>query len=134
MPIQSTIIDGIIYTELSGQINYDIVIKQIDFISSLKGKIVNRYEFHDHTNTESINLTADDISKIAAYSIKTKNIFQHSFLAIYAPNDFTFGIARMFAAFYELEEHTIHAEIFRSKEDAIQFLKNKMSKYGYQQH
>ncbi len=130
MPIESTIIDGIIYTGLSGEVSYDMVTKYIDYISSLKDKLVCRYELHDHTNTESISLSSDDIQHIAEYSIKTQNIFQHSFLAIYAPNDFTFGIARMFQAFYDIQENPIAAQIFRSREVAIQFLQDKKNIYG----
>jgi len=130
MPIKSTIVDGIIYTEVSGEINYDQVIMQIDFIFTLKDKIVCRYELHDHSNTEGINLTVDDMKKIASYSTKAKNIFQHSFAAIYAPTDFTFGIARMFQTFYELEDHSITVNIFRDKEEAIQFLMKQKRNYG----
>ena len=130
MPIDSTIIDGIIYTELSGEINYESVIKHLDFILSLKDKVVVRYELHDHRNTESINLTTDDIHRIAVSSMKVQDIFQNSFLAVYAPDDFTFGIARMFEGFFEMEENPIEAGIFRKKEDAIRFLKAKMREYG----
>lgn len=130
MPIQSTITDGIIYTELSGVINYDAVICQIDFIYALKDTLIHRYELHDHTNTESIRLSAEEISKIASYSQKTTNIFNRSVLAVYAPTDFTFGVARMFDAFFKMEEHSIESEIFRQKEDAITFLMNKRKLYG----
>jgi hypothetical protein len=61
---------------------------------------------------------------------KTKDIFKLSFLAVYAPNDFTFGIARMFETFYEMEKHPINARIFRSKEAAVEFLKEKMNEHG----
>ncbi len=130
MPIKSTIVDGIIYTEVSGEINYGQVIMQIDFIFTLKDKIVCRYELHDHSNTEGINLTTDDMRKIASYSTKVKNIFKHSFVAIYAPTDLTFGIASMFQTFYEIEEHTIIVEIFRDKEEAKQFLMKQKIIYG----
>lgn len=126
MPIESTLRDGIIFTELSGEIDYEQVVKYIDFIASLKGKLPCRYELHDHTNTERLNFKADDVRSIAACSIKTKNIFKHSFLAIYAPNDFTFGIARMFQAFYDIDNNPIHAGIFKDKEDAMQFLEKHM--------
>lgn len=131
MPIDSTLLDGIIYTEFSGEINYDMVIKQIEFIHSLKDKVDIQYELHDHTNTEGIKLSAADIRQIAAYSLKIKDIFQHSYLAVYAPNDFTFGIARMFESIFELEAHSLNVRIFRSKEDAIRFLKDKMGEHAH---
>ena len=130
MPINTTILDGIIYTELSGEINLDAIITYSDFIFSLKDKLVNRYELHDHTNTKSINLSSEDISQIAAYSIKTESIFQHTVLAVYAPSDYTFGIARMFEMVFEVEDRSIYVEIFRNKEDALQFLISHMDKHG----
>jgi hypothetical protein len=130
MPIQSRLIDGIIYTEVSGEINYDLVVKQKNFILSLKDKIVNRYELHDHTNTDSINLSFEEISNISTHSPKTEDVFQVSFLAIYAPNEVTYGIARMFVALYELRGHTINVSIFKNKEEAVKFLKTNQNKYG----
>ena len=130
MPIQSTLRDGIIYTELSGEIVYDAVIAHTDFIFSLAGQVNNQYELHDHTRTQGMNLFADDIRKIAAYSLKLRNIFQHSFIAVYAPSDFAYGIARMFEAYFELADHSIQAQIFRDKTEAIEFLTHHMARYG----
>ena len=127
MPIKTKIREGIIYTELSGEISYDVIIDYIDFIGSLKGEIDCRYELHDHTNTASLKLSTDDIRNITSYAIKTNDIFQQSFLAIYAPNDITYGMARMFGAFYEMENRRIHAEIFRNRENAIHYLNEKMN-------
>jgi hypothetical protein len=129
MPIKSTIKDEIIYTEFPDELNYDVIINHIDYIFSLKNKMVNQYELHDHTNTQKIHLSADDIGKIAQYSLKINGIFQKAFLAVYTPNDYTFGIARMFEAFYSMEGHSIHVKIFRDREDALEFLKDKKRKY-----
>ena len=130
MPIESRLTDGIIYTELSGAITFDVVVDYIDFIYSLKDDIDCRYELHDHTKTARLNLTIDDIRNIVTYAGKTSDIFRHSFLAVYATNDLTFGVARMFEAFYEMAKRRIHAEIFRSREAAIQYLTAKKSEYG----
>ena len=132
MTIESRLVDGIIYTELSGEIDYDSVMQQMDFILSLKDKILNRYELHDHTNTDSINLSFEEINDVAERSQRTKNIFQNSFLAVYAPNDLTFGIARMFKTFFDLEKHTMNVSIFRNKEEAIKFLQTNKNRYGWQ--
>lgn len=124
MSIKSTLLEGILYTKLEGDINKDVVIEYIDYIYTLKDKIDYRYELHDHTKTASINLSTDEMRNIAIYSKKTSDIFQHSYLSIYAPSDFTYGIARMFKSFYEIQKHQINAEIFRNRNDAIQYLKN----------
>ena len=132
MPIKSTIIDGIIYTELSGEIDFDTVIQQIDFIASLKDKICNRYELLDHTNITDINISPDAIPMLAEYSKKTEDIFPTSLVAVYVPNDLTFGKVRMFMAYYEMEGHSVNVSVFRNKKEAIQFLKNKKSEHGQQ--
>ena len=132
MPIKSTIIDGIIYTELSGEINYNSVIQQINFIASLKGKIENRYELLDHTNITDLNISPDEIPRLAEYSKKTEDVFPISFVAAYVPNDLTFGMVRMFMTHYELQEHSINVSVFRDKEEAIQLLKDKKSEHGQQ--
>ncbi len=61
---------------------------------------------------------------------RQKNIFEKSFLAVFAPTDNTFGIARMFETFYELEGYSMSVKIFRNKEQALQFLMENQSKFG----
>jgi len=124
MTIKSTIAHDIIYTEFSGELVLEAALKHIDFILSLKNQFSSIYEVHDHTNTNAIKLSADDIQKIASYSIKLKDYFRPYFISIYAPTDFTFGMARMFQAYYTIAGHVINTEIFRNKEVAIQFLKD----------
>jgi|GEM_PF-2326545 len=132
MAIKTAIRDGIIHIVFSGMITYEEIIEQIDFMFTLKDKMENRYMFHDHTHTERIDVSADDIRHIAVYSKKLKDIFNRSFVAVYAPEDLSFGTARMFELLFELEKHPVSAEIFRDKEAAMQFLKEKMAKYGQQ--
>lgn len=133
MPTKSTITDGIIYTEISGEISYNTVIQQIDFISSLKEKITNRFELIDHTNITNINISSDEIVSIAAYSKKMIDFFPVSFAAIYVPNDVTFGMVRMFETWYQLQEHSINVSIFRNKAEAIRFLTDKKNEHEQQQ-
>lgn len=130
MPIKPEIIDGIVYTEISGEIGYDEIIRQADFVLTLKEKLTCLYELHDHTHTKNINISADDIPKVATRLSETQNIFTYYFLAIYAPSDFVFGLARMFETFFEINGHTVQAKIFRDKDAAIQFLKDKKERYG----
>lgn len=125
MPIKSTITDGIIYTEISGDLNFNLVIQHIDFIVSSKDKIADHYELHDFTSVKRIDLSADDMGRIASYSKQTAHTFQNSCVAIYANNDFVYGMARMFKTFFELDEHPAIIRIFRNKENANQFLRNK---------
>ena len=63
MTIKSTVKDGIVYTEFSGEMTLETSIKHIDFIASLKNQLTSIYEIHDHTNTNGINMSAKDIQK-----------------------------------------------------------------------
>ena len=132
MPIRSTIINDIIYTEISGEIDYNTVVQQIDFISSLEGKIDNRYELFDHTNITKISIPLDEIREITKYAKKKEDVFQASYVAIYVPNDFTFDILGMFEIWYQLRKRLINVSIFRNKEEAIQFLTDKKREHGQQ--
>ena len=87
----------------------------------------------DHTNITDLNISTDEILRLAEYSKKTEDVFPISFVAAYVPNDLTFGKVRMFMTHYELQEHSINVSVFRDKEEAIQFLKDKKSEHGQQQ-
>lgn len=129
MPINSTITQDIIHTEISGELNLNIVIQHIEFINSIKDKLADHYELHDFTNVKSINLSSDDMEKIASYSMQ-RAVFRHSCIAIYANNELAFGMARMFVAYFEMAEHPAIIRIFKNKENARQFLRDETNKNG----
>ena len=128
MPINTTITDGIVYTDISGELNLELVLQHIDLIVSMGSKLTNHYELHDFTNVEGIRLSSDDMARIASYAVEKTYPFQHSYIAIYANNEFTFGMARMFEIFFELANHPTIIQIFKDKKDAIQFLKDEMDR------
>ena len=130
MPISLKIVEGIIYTEISGDLDLPLVIEHIDFIVSCKDKLQNHYELHDFTNVKRINLSSDDMGKIASYGMRAANAFEHSCIAVYANTDLTFGMARMFEISLELSKNPTTVKIFRNKENAIQFLRNEMKRNG----
>lgn len=130
MPIKSTIKDGMIFTEITGEINYNNTCQQIDFIASLKTKIKNLYELSDFTKVTNINLTADDLDNIASYLEKSKGTYPHSFVAYYVVNEFQYGMARMFQTHIELNDQPIVIKIFKDKEKALLFLKQSMERHG----
>ncbi len=130
MPIRSKILEGIIYTEISGELNSPLVIQHIDFIVSCKDKLENHYELHDFTNVKRINISSDEMGRITSYGMQTANVFKHSYIAIYANTDLAFGMARMFEISMELSKNPTIIKIFRKKDNAIQFLRNEMKKNG----
>lgn len=130
MPIESSIRNGMVCTELMGEINYDITCQHIDFIASLKPRIQILYELTDFTNVTGVNLTDDDMQKIGYYLEQSKGTYPHSYIAYYVVNDFQFGMARMFQIHMELADHPMVIQVFRDKEEALQFLKDAMKKHG----
>ena len=44
MPVKSRVSEGIVYTEITGEIDFDVVLQQCDFIASLKDEVKNHYE------------------------------------------------------------------------------------------
>ncbi len=130
MPIRSKVVKGIIYTEISGELNFPLAIQHIDFIISCKDRLENHYELHDFTNVKRINLSSEEMGKITSYGMQTANVFEHSCIAVYANTDLTYGMARMFEISSEMSENPTTIKIFRNKEDAIHFLRNEMKKNG----
>lgn len=130
MTIRSTLVEGMIHKDISGELDLPLVIQHIDFIVSLKDKLKNHYELHDFENVKSINLSSKDMKKIASYGLQVANAFGHSCIAVYANNDSSFGMARMFVAYLEMSNNPTDIKLFRNKEDATQFLRDKMSKNG----
>lgn len=122
--------DGIVYTEIIGEIKYDIICQQIDFIASLKNKMKNHYEFSDFTNVTGIHLSINDMERIAHYLEKSGSTYPHPHIAYYVVNDFQFGMARMFQTHVEFAEHPVVIRVFRNRDKALQFLKSAMKRYG----
>lgn len=130
MPIRSTLKNGIVYTEITGEISYEITCQQIDYIVSLKSKIKNHYEFSDLTKVVGVDLTGDDMEKIAHYLEKSKGLYPHTYVAYFVANDFQYGMARMFETHMELADHPMKIGVFSEKEEALQFLNNAKKTYG----
>lgn len=130
MTIQSTIKNGIVYTCITDEINYEITRQHIDFIISLKDKIKNHYEFSDLTEITAITLTNDDMEKIAVYLEPSMGMYPHTYIAYYVKTDFQYGMARMFQISMEVTEFPMVIKIFRDKEKAIEFLKKAKQKHG----
>lgn len=132
MPIETTLVDGFIHTRLSGDIDDDMVAGHLDFLLSLRDETANIFEFHDHSDSSVVNLSADKIQGIAEKAKVLNDAFQHNVLAVFAPNDYVLGMARMFEAFFEISEINIDARFFGNREDAIRFLKDKINELGHQ--
>jgi len=71
-----------------------------------------------------LDLNSEQLQKIAEYSeIKWPAASAPSRVAFVAPDDFTYGLLRMFEVYRKEEQHTIM--VFRTKQEALKWLKEK---------
>lgn len=129
MSIKSSISGGIIYVEISETLKIADCLQHVKFLLNLKDKIKNRYELIDHTNTKNIDLSGEDFQTIFKYALPIKDIFEHSYVAIYCNHDLNFGLSRMFESYHQLSQHSSIVDIFIKKEKAIEFLANAMERH-----
>lgn len=131
MSIESKLKDGIIYTKVSGELNYETTCKQIEFIASLRDEINNHFEISDLSGVTKISLTTDDMAKISSIINQAGGIFPHSVVCYYVTDDFQYGMARMFETYMDIAELPMKIQIFKEKEKAIDYLNCQIEKYGY---
>ena len=70
--------------------------------------------------TSGMNLTTNELISIADHGKKT--LKKAAKVAIVAPSDLTFGLSRMHGVYRE--QDSLDANVFRSKEEAINWLKS----------
>lgn len=76
----------------------------------------------DHSDLDSGPLTVDDVRCIADYCVEFNAEFAHGRVAAVLRRDLEFGLARMWGFFVEGRMHAVIG-VFRSREDALQWLK-----------
>ena len=130
MPIKCTLEDGIVYTEISGELNLEVARSHMEYLASLKDRIRNLYEMEDLNGVTKVSFSADDFHKMVRVATKPQQTYKHEFLAYYAETDFAFGMARMAQIYFELNGHPMHIEVFKDRGEAIRFLKEKKAQYG----
>jgi len=90
----------------------------------LEGKewVPGQNEFVDLSKAQLNEVTVEDLMNLASYieDIYIKNSIEKIKVAVYAPNDLPFGIARMYSAYADESPELVH--VFRDKEEAIRWL------------
>ena len=130
MPIKCTLKDGIVHTEISGELTFEVARSHMEHLVSLKDRIRNLYEIEDLNAVTKVSFSADDFHRMVRVATKPQQTYEHEFLAYYAETDFAFGMARMAQIYFELSGHPMHIEIFKDRDEAIRFLKEKKARYG----
>ena len=128
--IDATVKDGIIYTEIEGELIYDMVVYQIDYIVGLRDQIEHHFEFSDLSKVTGINLSSTEMDNLGKHALATQNTFERTFAVYYAPNDFTFGMGRMFQTFFGLNKHRMVIEISKDRDEAIRWIIERQAQFG----
>ncbi len=107
--------DSVTFVHFSKRPNYGDAQVVLDDISANYPYEKRFYDFSDII----FDFTAEEIKRIAEYG---KTVFLGpNAMAIYAPNDLTFGIMRAFEVYREQDSPTV-ARVFREKNEALVWL------------
>lgn len=120
---------GIFFTTVTGTFDCQSAIEHLDFLCTHKGRTENLYEFHDYSNIEKNLLSQQELIDIAEYAKKIGTVYKRSFVAVYAPGDLAFGMARQYQANAAMRDNKTLVEIYRDKNQAIQSLVEKARKF-----
>lgn len=113
------IIDGITSIRFSKQPGMDEIRTAIDAAAELNPGGLRLWNL----SSGILNLTSAQIQELADYA-KSK-FLPASKVAVVAPEDFTFGLSRMYSAFRDQEQ--LEIEVFRTEQEAHDWLIEKVS-------
>jgi len=124
MAITFTINQNYFTCKYEGRITNDEALDEWKKFLEGEAWIPAQNELADLSRAQLNDVTVEGLTNLANYieSIYTKNNIEHKKVAVYAPNDLPFGIARMYSAYADESPELVH--VFRVKEEAIQWLVN----------
>ena len=85
-----------------------------------------KYQIGEFTDVDSIELSSEDIRIIAQLEIDASKRNPNIFIANVAGTELEFGLSRMWQIL--ADECAFEIEIFRKREDAMQWIASKLSK------
>ncbi len=80
----------------------------------------------DFSNVDAIEISNEELKKIAELDKKMKSTVGNNVVAIVASKDLMFGLSRMWETFIEIEGVDWHTKVFRKRDDAESWLKNEV--------
>ena len=78
----------------------------------------------DYINGDLTNVTAEDFRRVPDMSAKYFTNRKNGRTAFACPNDYTYGMFRMYTAFADIESMPYEYEVHRSFEDALKWVKS----------
>ena len=126
MPIKIEIIDNkYLLGCYSGKINPDVIVNvrtEVDKDDRIK---VTKHHLIDLTNITQVDLSSKDIKAVAVLNKIFIQKLQNVAVAIVAPTDLTFGLARMWEAYVGCEG--IETFITRNRDSAEEWINEKIN-------
>ena len=104
----------------TGKISADDLINTVKDI--FKGEITNNLLLDFRQAQPDENFLSQDLEKIARITKQYWELRKSGKTAIVASTDIAFGLARMYEVFVRIEELTHTVRVFRSMDDAIEWL------------
>ena len=84
-----------------------------------------KYGITDLTDVEELRVTTQDMRRIAEGSKRTALLVPHGFVAIVAPRDHLFGMARMWEAL--VDEAEWETSVFRTRNEADAWIQTRLA-------
>jgi hypothetical protein len=123
MSICSEMKEGVIFTRYVNEIDAEMGNQHLSSIENLCGKIRVYNEFVDFSACMSIKLTKDEVIKLGFRYAGLFEKFESSFMAMYVPSDFHYGMGMMLQACATSFDNPGVVRIIRDKERAPAWVK-----------
>ena len=110
---------GLITSEENSKAHTDVIGEDIELFKKIP------YVISDFTKAKNINHSSKEINKVAAMSRHKLRLNPNLLLAVIVPSTLFFALGRMWHVF--LEEDSDRAELFKSLEEAENWVKTKIN-------
>jgi len=127
MCIWSELKDGIVFTKVANDIDFDLVSNKVRSSDTLIESTGIYAELIDLSECDSVDLNSNEMVKLTGLIEDAFEKFEKSFVAVYAPNDYVYGITSMMQNYAVLNDSSARVETFRDKEKALNWLEHCVS-------
>lgn len=114
--------DGVMFAKITDEFNVDIALQHLYAINRLHGEISIYKKFVDFSDCCSAKLSAYEIIDLSRRCAGIYEKFKKFFVAVYAPSDYLYGMGRMFQVYAMPYYNRGSIEIFRDKDQALDWL------------
>ena len=111
------------FAKITGEFNVDRALQHLYAINRLNGEISIYKKFVNFSECCSIKLSVYEIIDFSRRCAGIYETFKKTFVALYAPSDYLYGMGRMFQVYAMPYYNKGMIEIFRDKDQALDWLK-----------